>query len=240
MKYKRIGIIGAMEEEVEILRSHLKNAAPEAGCLIGQLCGKDAALLKCGVGKVNAAVGTALLIDHFKPDFVINTGCAGGVNNAGDAVRLCFGDVVLSERIVYHDVDVTGFNYPLGQIPGQELFFTTPPEILKEAEDAIAALKKDGILPSNMNSVRGLIGSGDVFMCETQRIKTAAALFPGLRAVEMESAAIAHVCALFKTPCLVIRAISDIAGEESPVDFDAYLPIAAKHSSEIVLSLLER
>jgi adenosylhomocysteine nucleosidase len=87
--------------------------------------------------------------------------------------------------------------------------------------------------------MRGLIASGDVFMCETPRINTIAAHFPGLRAVEMESAAVAHVCALSQTPCLVIRAISDIAGEESPVTFDAYLPIAAQYSSAIVLKILE-
>jgi adenosylhomocysteine nucleosidase len=95
-------------------------------------------------------------------------------------------------------------------------------------------LKIEGKLPESLNHLEGLIGSGDVFMCDPKHIADVMKLFPSMRAVEMEGAAIAHACTLFETPFLVIRAMSDIAGAESPMKFDEYLPIAAKHSSEIV------
>jgi adenosylhomocysteine nucleosidase len=102
------------------------------------------------------------------------------------------------------------------------------------AERAVEELKKEAALPAGFNHVRGLIGSGDVFMHESGRIAAARSLFPAIRAVEMEGAAIAHACALFKVPALIIRALSDIAGAESPLKFDEFLPVASKHSGEIV------
>ncbi|MDR2521318.1 MAG: 5'-methylthioadenosine/adenosylhomocysteine nucleosidase [Spirochaetaceae bacterium] len=242
MNNSMVGIIGAMEEEVAILRSRMASAQTvQYGgftFLRGSIEGRELVLLKCGIGKVNAGAGCAVLLERFTPAFVVNTGCAGGVNNEGDAVRLDFGDIVLSEKLVYHDVDVSAFGYKPGQVPGAEQYFLAEPSLVRGAETAIDALKKAGKLPPQIKHVRGLIASGDVFMCETSRIKAVAAQFPGLRALEMEGAAIAHVCAVFGVPALVIRAISDIAGEESPVSFDKYLPIAARHSSEIVMELL--
>jgi adenosylhomocysteine nucleosidase len=242
MKNSMIGVIGAMEEEVAILRSRMAAAQTVTSggftFLRGRIQERELVLLKCGIGKANAAAGCAVLLDRFKPALVVNTGCAGGVNNAGDAVRLDFGDIVLSEKLVYHDVDVSAFGYKPGQVPGQEQYFQVEPALVRGAEAAIDALKKAGKLPPQIKHVRGLIASGDVFMCETGRIKAVAAQYAGLRALEMEGAAIAHTCALFAVPALVIRAISDIAGEESPVSFDKYLPIAAQHSSEIVMELL--
>ncbi|MDR2602491.1 MAG: 5'-methylthioadenosine/adenosylhomocysteine nucleosidase [Spirochaetaceae bacterium] len=238
-----IGVIGAMEEEVDILFSRLKDAKKENHggfeYLSGVLGGKNAVILKCGIGKVNASVGCALLLDHYKPDLVINTGCAGGVNSGGGEIQLDFGDAVFSERLVYHDVDLTAFGYAPGQLPGFKQYFFTPPHLLEKAENAVEELKRDAILPENFNAVRGVIASADVFVCDSSVVRETAAKFPGLRAVEMEGAAIAHTCLIFNTPCLVIRCLSDIAGEKSPVTFDEYLHTASKHSSEIVIRLLE-
>jgi adenosylhomocysteine nucleosidase len=230
-----------MDEEVAILRSRMEAVCSEKSgkfeYLTGRLAGKEIVLLKCGVGKVNAGAGCAILLDRYHPGLVINTGCAGGINSESDAIKLNFGDVVLGSNLVQHDVDVCGLGYPAGRIPGHERYFEASPAILDRAEAVIKELKTEGALPQTMKQVRGLIGSGDVFMCEAARIKAVAALFPGLRAVEMEGAAIAHVCSLFNVPCLVIRALSDIAGEESPVTYTEYLPVAAQHSSEIVTRL---
>jgi len=233
-----IGIIGAMEEEVAILRAALQNLQEvQSGpfCFYkGQLDSVPVVLLRCGIGKVNAAVGCALLIELYKPHLVINTGSAGGLDP-----NLKVGDLVVSSGLVYHDVDVTAFSYEYGQIPGQEAVFSVPDDIIVVAEKAVGTLKLQGSLPQDIQMVRGLIGSGDIFLHDPQKIALVRSQFPTLSAVEMEGAAIAHCCTLFKVPFLVIRALSDIAGSESPMKFEEFLPIAAKHSSAIVRELIK-
>lgn len=233
-----IGIIGAMEEEITLLRSYLENPQREIinrfEFLTGELEGKAVVLLRCGIGKVNATVGGVLLLDRFKPSFVMNTGSAGGIDPS-----LSFGDAIISTGLIQHDVDATGFNYALGQVPGMPLVFPIQEDLIEEAEKAIDALKKEGVLSAEFNHMRGIIGSGDVFMHDPERIALTRNRFPSIRAVDMEAAAIAQTCYLFKTPCLIIRALSDIAGAESPVAFDKFLPIAAKNSAEIVRRLIK-
>jgi adenosylhomocysteine nucleosidase len=129
-------------------------------------------------------------------------------------------------------VDVTAFNYAPGQLPGQPQIFPVPDTLIKRAERAIDSLKQEGALPAGFNHLRGLIGSGDVFMHEPERIAAVRARFPAIKAVEMEGAAIAHTCYLFKIPALIIRALSDIAGVESPMTSDQFLPLASKNSAE--------
>jgi adenosylhomocysteine nucleosidase len=233
-----IGIIGAMEAEVSLLRSALQHTnITKIGNFefySGKLEGKPVVLLLCGIGKVNAAVGCALLIDHFQPCLVLNTGSAGGIDPT-----LSFGDVIVSSGLVYHDVDVTAFNYAPGQIPGQPAVFPVGEDLMRLAEIAINQLKMEKILPADFNHVRGIIGSADVFMHVPEKIAAAHTIFPKMRAVEMEGAAIAHACALFNVPSLIIRAVSDIAGTESPMTHDEFLPIASKHSAEIVRRIIK-
>ena len=228
-----IGIIGAMEKEVALLRGHLENpGVVKLGAFefySGKLDGREVVLLQCGIGKVNAAVGCSLLIREFKPDFVINTGSAGGLDPG-----LRFGDVIISTGLLYHDVDVTAFGYAPGQLPGQPQVFDVTADLVAGAERALDELKAEGVLPPGLNHTPGLIGSGDAFMHRPGDIDRLRGLFPEVAAVEMEGAAIAHCCRLFSVPALVIRALSDIAGTESPVTFEEFLPVASKHSAEIV------
>ena len=227
-----IGIIGAMEKELELLRESMgKSETQKIGGFTfysGQINGKDIVLLQCGIGKVAAAVGCSLLIQQYNPTFIINTGSAGGIHP-----ELKVGDAVISTGLVYHDVDVTAFNYAPGQLPGQPQIFPVEEKYIKLAEDAIDELK-------NINHVRGLIGSGDIFMHDPQRIAQMSKMFPDIAAVEMEGAAIAHCCALFSVPCLVIRALSDVAGTESSISFVDFLPIASEHSAKIVIELINK
>jgi adenosylhomocysteine nucleosidase len=241
-----IGIIGAMEDEVSMLRSLIVdgktrvigNGLSSKGegfeFISGSIDGKEAVLLRGGIGKVNAAVGCALLIENYKPAFVINTGSAGGIG-AG----LSFCDVVISDVIVHHDVDVTVFNYAPGQVPGMPAVYPVPEELIRLAEKAVDELKAEGELPAGFNHVRGLIASGDVFMYKPEIIAAAAKRFPKMRAVEMESAAVAQACYLFGVPCLAIRALSDVAGTESPMTHDQFLPIASKNSCNIVRRIIK-
>jgi len=232
-----IGVIAAMEKELSILCSSMgKFETTKIGGFefyTGKIEGKDVTLLCCGIGKVNAAVGCALLIRQFKPACVINTGSAGGIDPS-----LKVGDAVISTGLVYHDVDVTAFNYAPGQLPRQPQIFPVDEKLVKLAEDAVDELKREKALPPSFNHCRGIIGSGDVFMHEPGRIAEVRRIFPDIAAVEMEGAAIAHCCLLFSVPALVIRALSDVAGTQSPVSFDEFLPIASKHSADIVIRIL--
>jgi adenosylhomocysteine nucleosidase len=233
------GIIGAMDDEVLFLRESMEAATTLAiggfEFFQGTLEDKNVVLLRCGIGKVNAAVGCALLINTFKPALVINTGSAGGINPA-----LHFGDAIISTGLVYHDVDVTAFGYAPGQLPGQPQVFPVDEALVLRAEQAVDELKREKVLPPDFNHCRGLIGSSDTFMHESERIAAMRRLFPNIAAVEMEGAAIAHCCCLFSVPALVIRALSDIAGAESPLKFDEFLPIASRRSSEIVRRIVKR
>jgi len=233
-----VGIIGAMEPEVIMLKDLLKDVTTQSAGGFefhrGSLDGKDVVLLRCGIGKVNAGIGCALLIDKYHPELIINSGSAGGVG-AG----LSFGDAVISQGLIHHDADVTAFNYEPGQLPGMPAVFPVPEELIKLAELAVDQLKAENILPAGFNHVRGIIGSGDVFMSDPRRIAEVSAKFPQMRAVEMESAAVAQACWLFGVPCLVIRALSDIAGAESSVSFAEFLPVASQNSCQIVRRIVK-
>ncbi len=131
----RIGIIGAMDEEVELLKEKLLNRQDEtiAGCEFhrGSISGQEIILLKSGIGKVNAAIGTSLLIQLFKPDVVINTGSAGGLDET-----LQVGDIVISTEVRYNDVDATVFGYEFGQVPAMPAYYSPDESLVAIAEKA--------------------------------------------------------------------------------------------------------
>ncbi|WP_080849126.1 5'-methylthioadenosine/S-adenosylhomocysteine nucleosidase [Cytobacillus gottheilii] len=225
----KIAIIGAMEEEVTILRDKITNQSVEtiAGCeyTTGEMDGADVILLRSGIGKVNAAMSTTVLLDRFKPDYVINTGSAGGLNP-----ELNVGDVVISSEVRHHDVDVTAFGYEYGQVPQLPAAFTANEKLVKIAEECA---KESG----DIQVVRGLIATGDSFMSDPVRVEAVREKFEDLQAVEMEAAAIAQVCHQFNIPFVVIRSLSDIAGKESDISFDKFLETAALHSANLVMSI---
>jgi adenosylhomocysteine nucleosidase len=226
----KAAIIGAMEEEVSILREQLENPSSEtiAGSefTTGTYKGIDVILLKSGIGKVNAAVSTTLLLDRYKPDYVINTGSAGGFHQS-----LNVGDVVISSEVRHHDVDVTAFNYEYGQVPGMPPAFLPDPRLVE-----IAAQQAEG--QTGIQVVKGLIATGDSFMNDPEKVAYIRTKFDSLYAVEMEAAAIAQVSHQFGVPFVIIRSLSDIAGKESDVSFEQYLDTAAKNSAQLVLSIV--
>ncbi|MRX71352.1 5'-methylthioadenosine/S-adenosylhomocysteine nucleosidase [Bacillus lacus] len=225
----KVAIIGAMEEEVTILREKLENRNQEviahSEFTTGQYKGIEVILLKSGIGKVNAAISTTLLLDRYKPDYVINTGSAGGFHQS-----LNVGDVVISTNVVHHDVDVTAFGYAYGQVPGLPAAYKPAEELVK-----IAASQAEEI--SGIQVVKGLIATGDSFMSDPERVDFVRTKFQDLYAVEMEAAAIAQVCHQFDVPFVVIRSLSDIAGKESGISFEQFLDTAAKHSADLVLKI---
>jgi adenosylhomocysteine nucleosidase len=187
----------------------------------------EVVLLKSGIGKVNAALSTTLLLDRFKPDYVINTGSAGGFHPS-----LNVGDVVISSEVRHNDVDVTVFGYEYGQVPGLPAAYI-PNEMLVD----MAVKKAEEI--SAIQVVKGLIVTGDSFLNDPEKVEFIRSKFKDLYAGEMEAAAIAQVCHQFNVPFVVIRALSDIAGKESNVSFEQFLDQAAKHSADLVLKIVE-
>ncbi|KGJ99319.1 5'-methylthioadenosine/S-adenosylhomocysteine nucleosidase [Thalassotalea sp. ND16A] len=226
----KAGIIGAMEPEVAILKAKLQNFAEQqhAGYTFftGQIEGTDVVLVQSGIGKVASALATALMIEKYGPDYIVNTGSAGGFEQS-----LKVGDIVISAEVRHHDVDVTAFGYEIGQLPGMPAAFLPHPTLVTAAQsgiDKLAAIK----------TLTGLITTGDTFMTKDDDIAKARANFPTMAAVEMEGAAIAQTCHQFKLPFVVIRSMSDIAGKESPTSFEAYLETASVNSSKLVINML--
>ena len=236
----KAGIIGAMEPEVAILKAKLVNAtvSNHGGFTFyqGLLEESDVVIVQSGIGKVAAALATAMLIDKFKVDYVVNTGSAGGFDAA-----LKVGDIVVSNEVRYHDVDLTAFGYEVGQLPANPAAFIPHPDLVTAATAGIAKLNQTDGISSDAKSIKailGLITTGDTFMTKEDDVAKARANFPTMAAVEMEGAAIAQTCLQFTTPFVVIRSLSDIAGKESPHTFEEYLETAAVNSSQLVLNML--
>ncbi|SER84237.1 5'-methylthioadenosine/S-adenosylhomocysteine nucleosidase [Psychrobacillus sp. OK032] len=228
----KIAVIGAMEQEVELLRNEIENAETKfianSEFTIGTYKDHEVILLKSGIGKVNAAMTTAILLNEYKPDYVINTGSAGGYDPT-----LSVGAIVISDEVRHHDVDVTAFGYEIGQVPLLPAAFKSDVHLMKLAEDAVKEIGEH-------EAATGLIATGDVFMHDPEKVEEVRSHFPQMKACEMEAAAVAQVCHQFEVPFVVIRSLSDIAGKESSISFDEFLPVAAKHSTEIVLRVVER
>ncbi|AWB68393.1 5'-methylthioadenosine/S-adenosylhomocysteine nucleosidase [Saccharobesus litoralis] len=226
-----IAIIGAMQQEIEILRQQLDNCQEDkhgpVTLFCGFLAGHKVVLVLSGVGKTAAAMATTLVIDRYKPKFVINTGSAGGY-----ASDLNIGDLVISSEVRHHDVDLTAFGFAMGQGFGFPESFHADPALIDKAQQAASKQPE-------LQCKVGLICSGDSFMDCPERVATARRHFPDMIAVEMEAAPIAQVCQQFQTPFVVIRALSDIAGKESHQSFDSFLAQAAQHSSKLVVDFLE-
>lgn len=226
----KIGIIGAMAQEVEILAGLMaeQEITQIAHCTIyqGKIAGKEVALLQSGIGKVAAAMGTTILLQVAKPDVIINTGSAGGVGTG-----LALGDVVISTETAYHDADVTAFGYAKGQLPACPARFVS--------DKKLTALVEKVATEQGQNVKFGLICSGDSFIQGGETLAQIKADFADVLAVEMEATAIAQVCHSFAVPFVVVRAISDGGDGEANMSFEEFLPLAAKQSSKMVLALLE-
>ncbi|WP_028866348.1 5'-methylthioadenosine/S-adenosylhomocysteine nucleosidase [Psychromonas hadalis] len=228
----KIGIIGAMDEEVTLLKAKLQNCETTiiAGCEFyqGQLNGKQVILTKSGIGKVAASIATTLLLERFQPDTIINTGSAGGYDT-----NLNVGDIVISTEVRFHDVDLTAFGYEIGQMAQLPAAFKADKKLIDIAQNAAETIK-------DLKIIQGLICTGDIFMADPKKAEIARNNFPTMAACEMEAAAIAQVCHQFNIPFVIIRSLSDIAGKKSELSFEQFLPIAAKNASVLVEAILNR
>lgn len=226
----KIGILGAMDQEVALLQASLDNVTVDEWKHLtfytGTLHGVDVVVVKCGIGKVAAALATTALVDRYTPDYVVNTGSAGGFDT-----DLNIGDLVIGTSVLHHDIDITHFGYAPGQAAGM-------PATYESDETLIAAAEQAAKQSLDVTTKRGLICTGDSFIGSDEAAERLRELFPSMAAVEMEGAAIAQTCFLLETPFLVIRSLSDIAGKTSTVSFQSYLEKAAKHSAELVMQMI--
>uniref|UniRef100_UPI003F68E2B3 5'-methylthioadenosine/adenosylhomocysteine nucleosidase n=1 Tax=Streptococcus pluranimalium TaxID=82348 RepID=UPI003F68E2B3 len=227
----KIGIIAAMEQELCLLVEKLGDKSEEKVLgntyYLGHLGKHELVLVQSGVGKVMSAMSVAVLVDHFEVDAVINTGSAGAV-----AEGLAIGDVVVADRLIYHDVDLTAFGYDYGQMSMQPLYFDSEPTFIKVFQDVLAE--------ASVTAKVGLIATGDSFIAGQDKIDAIKGHFPQVLAVEMEGAAIAQAAATCGKPFVVVRAMSDTAAHDANITFDEFIIEAGKKSAETLVAFLEK
>ncbi|MGX5377169.1 5'-methylthioadenosine/adenosylhomocysteine nucleosidase [Ligilactobacillus sp. LYQ135] len=228
MKY---GIICAMEEEIKELLANLKEVQGQnigdMHYYSGKIFDNDVVLVQSGIGKVQAGITTAFLIQNFNVDCVINSGSAGGI---GEGLHV--GDLVLSTGTAYHDADATAFGYKMGQLPSQPQIFPADKNLITKISQAAVENK--------IKIHEGLIVTGDQFVNSKDRINEIKEIFPQALCCEMEGAAVGQVAYEFNIPHLVIRAMSDTADEEASQSFDEFIIDAGKRSAKMLLTLLSK
>lgn len=224
-----IGIIGAMEAEIVSIKEDMNIISAKniigLDFYMGTLNGQNIVLVRSGVGKVNAAICTQILIDMYAVDTVINVGVAGAI-----APDLHIGDIVISDDLVHHDFDTTKLGDEPGEVMGSESYFKADEELVKRAYSAV---EKVGLTVSI-----GRIASGDQFISSPEAKERIWKLFKA-KCCEMEGAAVAHTCYLNKIPFVVIRAISDNAEEGTEVNYERFFRESAIKAACIVKNMTE-
>lgn len=230
---KTIGIIGAMEVEVAILKEKMEDVRiikkASMDFYEGILAGKKVVVVRSGIGKVNAGICAQILADVFSVDAIINTGIAGSLNK-----NINIGDIVLSTDVVQHDMDATGFGYRKGQIPQMPVFFFNADDNLRRL---VAEVCKE--VNPDIQVFEGRIASGDQFVCN-QDVKNRIVSEFSAYATEMEGAAIGQAAYLNEIPFLVVRAISDKADGSAQMDYSEFEKAAVDHSVRLTLNMLAR
>ena len=228
----KTGIIGAMESEVQGLLAQLnEERTVEKATMVfhqGNIHGRQVVVVKCGVGKVNAALCAQILIDEFAVTQVINTGAAGSLND-----ELNIGDVVISRDVVHHDFDTSALGDRKGEIFAGRIGFEADPQLIEKACHAVVNAA------SGINYRCGRICSGDQFV-SSQAVKQAIIREFSGDCAEMEGAAIGQCCWVNHVPFVIIRAISDKADEEGSMSFEQFVKLAAANSTAIVLDMLKQ
>ena len=227
-----IGIIGAMDEEVISLKRKMlvRHEKEIAGMtfFVGSVGDKEVVVVRCGIGKVNAAVCTQILVDLFNVEYVINTGVAGALYP-----ELNIGDIIVSSDTVEHDMDASAVGNPRGEIPRmQKTYFEADEKLIEAAKNAAESLKGEHKVHV------GRIASGDQFIRSMKVKEDIYSTFTAYCA-EMEGAAIAHTCFLNQVPFVVIRAISDKADQSADVNFEEFVDVAARNASRMIEGILK-
>ncbi len=228
---RKIGIIGAMDIEVEELINSMEDVKKQTISNIdyyeGKLQGKNVVVAKSGVGKVHAAVCTQTMILKYGPDAIINTGVAGSLSP-----ELDIADIVISDGVVQHDFDVSPFGKPVGLISGIDLIKIPCNDVLANKLVKAAKILKD------TNVAMGTIASGDQFISSMEKKDYIVNNFNAL-CTEMEGASIGHVCYINDVDFCIVRAMSDKADGTANMDFDEFVQIAVDKSIKLINNFLK-
>lgn len=225
----KIGIMGAMPEEIgpllEKFTYQTVNYAKNKYYL-AQYKNHELVIAYSKIGKVNATITASVLIEHFGCEMILFSGVAGALNESYEIK-----DIVIAEKLVQHDVDITGFGYPFGFIPEGEIFNPCDAKLIKIAN-----------LVAEENSLKvhnGIIATGDQFINDEARKAWIRENFKA-DAVEMEGASLAITCFALGIPCLVIRTMSDKAGKEADINFDEFVVETAKISADFLYKIIDK
>lgn len=228
---KKYGIIAAMKEEMQEIKNIMTEIQEqkiyELNFIKGKINNSEIILVEAGVGKVNAARTTQILIDNFEIDAIINVGSAGSSND-----ELNIGDIVIGNKLVQHDFDITAFGHPKGYISNVGQYVESDRGLIEKMEQTILKIQE-----GEFKIKIGTIASGDIFCTEPQMRAKIRNKFDA-EAIEMEGAAIAQVCALDNIPFIIIRSISDNPNGENNITFDQFLEVASKRCAKIVEKFL--
>ena len=228
----KLGIIGAMDVEVALLKEKMKNvtAKDRAGSAYyeGTLEGAPAVVVQCGVGKVNAALCAQILISEFGVTHLVNTGIAGSLY-----ADLDIGDLVVSQDAIYHDFDISYWGRAIGEVPGMGV-------VAFPADEAMIACAFDAAESVNPGHTRiGRVASGDQFVCNKEK-KDKIIADTSARCTEMEGAAIAHAAYRNAVPFVILRAISDKADDSAEMDYPTFEAIAARRCAEVTMAMARK
>ena len=227
-----IGIIAAESKEMNEIKKLMKNIEEKdlfnLQFFTGKIEEEECVLVECGEGKVNAARTTQIMIDNFKIDKLVNVGSAGAINE-----YLNVKDVVIADKLVQYDFDISGLGYEKGEICNIGKYIYCDKTLVEECQEAIENNEND-----SYKVVIGTIATADSF-CDKPEIAKMVRKEFNAECVEMEGAAVAQVCYLDKIPFLVIRGISDTPNGNNKIDFRKYLEIASKQSAKILQNLIK-
>ena len=228
---KCIGIIAAVSEEMEAIKLKMNNIKEinifNLKFFDGKIGKQKVILVKCGVGKVNAARTTQIMIDKFEIEYIINIGSAGSIND-----EIKYGDIIIGKYVLQHDFDITAFGHEKGYISNIGVKLESNKKLIKRCEYVIKNMKN-----LEYRCIVGTIATGDIF-CTSKKMKDKIRTKFDADCVEMEGAAIAQVAYLSDIPFIIIRSISDTPNEENQIDFNKYLKMAADRCAVFIEKLL--
>ncbi len=229
-----LAVLGAMDQEVALLRAGMSVAgeATHAEIVVnrGRFEGADIALAQCGVGKVNAAICTQMLIDLYRPEALIFSGVAGGL-----LPNMAVGDLVVASHLIQFDIDLTAFGRRHGELPDKDRMIQSDAGLVQKVADAFdATFAEDAEAP---NLMIGTVVSGDRFVEDTATLRWLQREF-GALATEMEGAAVGYTCQLNGLPFVVVRGLSDTANESAPQDFEANLETVCRNAFRLMRRLI--
>lgn len=229
-----LAILGAMEEEVTLLRAEMtvRDEAVHAGISVtqGEFAGTEITLAQCGIGKVNATICTQMLVDLYQPEGMIFSGVAGGL-----LPNMQVGDIVVASHLIQFDIDLTAFGRRHGELPDRDRMIQSDADMVRQSADCFDAVFEGEADAPNL--MIGTVVSGDKFIEDSETLRWLQREF-GALATEMEGAAVGYTCQLNNVPFIIIRGLSDTANESAPDDFKSNLDTVCEHSFRLMERLI--